>query len=156
MAKRHKVTCTLCPPGKRSMTPYTLRKHVEHVHDKKKLTKDRKIDRHAKRWCRICKKFITRRTTNHFRVHKTLGELTDTPFQAITIPEPETTHPQSDEPAHDTAYEAVSDMGGSAFMEEQKEDAIPANDDHEYQITPHFGNVTEITKQMKTLKFEDG
>ena len=151
MAKRRKQTCTLCPPGKRSMTPYTLRKHVEHVHSKQKSTKDRKTDRHAKRWCRICKKFINRRTTNHFRVHKTLGDLTDTPFQTFTIPEPESNHPPPNESVNESAHEAVSDMGGSAFMEEQKEDAIPANDDHEHQITPHFGNVTEITKQMKTL-----
>ena len=153
MVKRHKEKCTLCPAGKRSMTPYTLTKHIEHVHNKQKTKKHRNNDRHKKRWCRICKKFISRRTTNHFGVHRTLGEMPDTPAHILPRPEPEKDHPPSEETVTDSAYDVASDMGASAFIEEQKEGAIPTDEDHVPQRTPQFGNVIEITKQMKTLKF---
>ena len=89
-------------------------------------------------------------------MHKTLGEMPDTPVHIFHRPEPEINHPPPDEPVNDSTYEAVSDMGASAFIEEQKEDVVPTNEDGSPHRTPQFGNVIEITKQMKTLKFEDG
>ena len=108
MPKHNKLKCAKCPEEKRSMTPWTLKKHIERVHDAQKVRKDRKLDRHTIRWCKTCQKFIRANNDKHFEQHMQHGERTNTPIHLLPKPEPEIEHPPVEEPVNDQAFDEVT------------------------------------------------
>ena len=70
--------------------------------------------------------------------------------------EPEVEHPPVEEPENDQSLNEVSVFDSMQLIEEQKADSDKSDDAIDISKLSENAQVIEITKKVKTLKFEDG